>query len=195
MVSNGIRWLLSLVALITTVEAQLPVRLEVKLGLNSRSANVHLSEVHHSLYPFTVTYGACHSSLSHRQSHHTISHVSHGHDRLVWILPDDISTGGCLSAWSTHNSLLIGRSEPLKVDKSSRQWAKKRDLDQGMRLSKRASIPMSNASGIDAHGPWFDGVEVLKEKEISAVNVKVAKAKSRYMILSRELALINYRQR
>ena len=81
------------------------------------------------------------------------------------------------------------------MDKSSKQWAKKRDLDQGMRLSKRASIPMSNASGIDAQGPWFDGVEVLKEKEISAVNVKEAKAKSRYIGLSRQLALIYHRQR
>ena len=195
MVSNRIGWLLSLVALMTTVEAQFPVRLQVKLGLNSRSANVHVSEVHHSLYPFTVTYGACHSSLSHRESHHTISHVSHGHDRLVWILPDDISTGGCLSAWSTHNSLLIGRSEPLKVDKSSRQWAKKRELDKGTRLSKRESIPMSNASGIDAEGPWFDGVKALKEKEISAVNVKEAKAKSRYIKIWRELALNHHRQR
>ena len=195
MVSDNIGWLLSLVALITTVQAQLPVRLEVKIGLNSRAANVHLSEVHHSLYPFTVTYGACHSSLSHREAHHNISHVSHGHDRLVWILPDDISTGGCLSAWSMHESLLIGRSEPLDVDKSSRQWAKKHDLDQGLRLSKRASIPMSNASGIDAQGPWFDGVEALKEKEISAVNVKEAKAKSRHISLSMELTLIYYRQR
>ena len=181
MVSGSIGWLLSLVALITAAQAELPVKLEVKVRLNSRSANIHLSEVHRSLYPFTVTYGACHSSLSHRESHHNISHVSHGHDRLVWILPDDITTGGCLSAWSAHDGLLIGRGEPLEVDKSSRQWAKKRDLDQGIRLSKRASIPMSNASGIDAQGPWFDGVEVLKDKEINAVNVKEAKAKSGYI--------------
>ena len=193
--SASIGLLLSLVALIAAVQAQFPVELEVKIGLKSRSANIHVSEVHHSLYPFTVTYGACHSSLSYRESHHTISHVSHGHDRLVWILPDDISTGGCLSAWSTQTSLLIGRSEPLEVDKSSRQWAKKRDLDQGMRLSKRASIPMSNASGIDAEGPWFDGVEALKDNEISAVNVKEAKAKSRPVGLSRELMLICYRQK
>lgn len=195
MISIGMGWLLSLVALIVTVQAQLPVRLEVKKGLNSRSANIHLSEVHHSLYPFTVTYGACHSSLSRHESHHTVSHVSHGHDRLVWVLPDDISTGGCLSAWSARDGSLIGRGGPLEVDKSSRQWAKKRDLDQGMRLSKRASIPMSNASGIDAEGPWFDGVELLKEKEISAVNVKEAKAKSRYVRLSGALMLIEHRQR
>jgi hypothetical protein len=55
---------------------------------------------------------------------------------------------------------------------------KKRELDQGARLSKRASIPMTNVSGIDAQGPWFDGVEVLKEKEIGSVSVAEAKAKS-----------------
>lgn len=39
---------------------------------------------------------------------------------------------------------------------------------------------MGNVSGIDAQGPWFDGVEVLKEKEIGAVNVAEAKAKSMF---------------
>lgn len=37
---------------------------------------------------------------------------------------------------------------------------------------------MTNASGIDAEGPWFDGVELLKNKEIGAVSVKEAKARS-----------------
>ncbi len=39
---------------------------------------------------------------------------------------------------------------------------------------------MSNESGIDAQGPWFDGVEVLKEMEIGSVSVKEAKAKSMF---------------
>lgn len=41
---------------------------------------------------------------------------------------------------------------------------------------------MTNASGIDAEGPWFDGVEVLKEKEIGPVSVKQAKAKSMFYV-------------
>ncbi|KAI4186681.1 MAG: hypothetical protein L6R41_003325 [Letrouitia leprolyta] len=44
-------------------------------------------------------------------------------------------------------------------------------------MSKRASIPMTNASGIEANGPWFDGVEALKESEISTVDAAQAKAK------------------
>lgn len=174
-------WLLSfLVAFAIAMSKDLPLKLEVKIALDSRSANVHLSEAEHSAYPFTVTYGGCHSSAGQHEAHHTIFTVhEQGHDRLVWILPEDITTNGCLSAWSARHEL-AGRSQPVKVNKYSRQWMKKRELDRGTRLSKRASIPMTNASGIDAQGPWFDGVEVLKEKEIGSVSVKEAKAKSMF---------------
>ena len=166
----------------------LPLKLEVKIALDSRSANVHVSEANDSAYPYTVTYGACHTLLSQHEAHHTISTVhEQGTDRIVWILPVDITTNGCLSAWSARHEL-VGRSEPLKINKHSRQWNKKRELDQGTRLSKRASIPMTNDSGIDAQGPWFDGVEVLKDKEISTVSVKQAKAKSMFDV-GRALAI------
>ena len=169
-----------LVSAILATSVKLPINLEVKAALNSRAANIHISQAHHSLYPFTVTYGACHQLVSQHEQHHTISKVYDGStNRLVWILPDDISNTGCLSAWSSRDEL-VGLSEPLQVNKYSRQWLKKRHLDLGRRLSKRASIPMNNASGIDAEGPWFDGVEALKAKEISAVNVVEAKAKSEY---------------
>ena len=49
---------------------------------------------------------------------------------------------------------------------------------------------MTNASGIDAQGPWFDGVEMLKEQEISAVNVKDAKLKSKLAMLETLFILI-----
>ncbi len=39
---------------------------------------------------------------------------------------------------------------------------------------------MSKASGIDAQGPWFDGVELLKEKEIGSVSVGQAKSTSEF---------------
>ena len=173
-------WLLSLIATTTiaTSTNNLPLKLAVKIPLDSQSANVHIYRALDSVYPFTVSYGGCHSSTSKHEAHHIISTVTDkDSDRLVWILPDDIPTNGCLSAWSAQHKL-VGRSEPLKVNKRSRLWIRKRELDQGTRLSKRASIPMTNASGIDAQGPWFDGVELLKEKEIGAVSVKEAKAKS-----------------
>ena len=160
-----------------TAADRLPVRLEVKTDLNSRLANIHLSQHHQTLYPFTVKYGACHVSNDHREQHHTISEVQEqSTQRLVWLLPDNIYDGGCLSAWSSDEEL-IGRSEPLRINKNSRQWMRKRSLDQKTRLNKRASIPMNNASGIDAEGPWFDGVELLQEKEIATVDVTQAKAK------------------
>lgn len=174
-------WLLSLIVTLTTaIENNLPLKLSVKIPLDSQSANVHISCVDNSLYPFTVSYGGCHSSTSQHEAHHTISTVTReDSDRLVWILPEDIPTKGCLSAWSVGHEL-FGRSEPLEIKKYSRPWMKKRELDQGTRLSKRASIPMTNASGIDAQGPWFDGVEALKDTEIGAVNAGEAKAKSMF---------------
>ena len=172
-------WLLSLIGTFTIATSDnLPLKLAVKIPLDSQSANVHISRTSDSAYPFTVSYGGCHSSTSQHEAHHIISTVTDEvSDRLVWILPNDIPTNGCLSAWSAQHKL-VGRSKPLNVNKLSRSWIKKRELDQGTRLSKRASIPMTNASGIDAQGPWFDGVELLKEKEIGTVSVKEAKAKS-----------------
>ncbi len=181
MMSINYVWLLSLIASSTfALSNDLPLKLAVKTSLDSRSANVHITSASNAAYPFTVSYGGCHSSTSQREAHHVISTVKdQDSDRLVWILPEDIPISGCLSAWSAGHEL-VGRSEPLMVNKYSRPWMKKRELDQGARLNKRASIPMTNASGIDAEGPWFDGVELLKEKEIGAVSVKEAKAKSMF---------------
>lgn len=173
-------WLLSICVVPAFSTIDLPVKLEVNIALNSRSANVHVhvSEAQHSVYPFTIIYGECHYLNSQYDAHHMVSKVQgQGTHRLVWVLPEDIDTSGCLSAWSLRDEL-VGMSEPLTINKFSRQWIRKRQLDRRTRLSKRASIPMSNASGIDAEGPWFDGVEVLKGKEVSEVNVIEAKAKS-----------------
>ncbi|KAL8856124.1 MAG: hypothetical protein Q9178_007249 [Gyalolechia marmorata] len=171
--------LLALVLVVTTraiVATDFPVQLDIQGPLNSRSANIHLSRSHKSIYPFTVTYGAC-DSLGDQDEVNHISRVEHdGISRLVWLLPDNISSRGCLSAWSSAHELL-GRSQELVIDKNSRQWLKKRHLEKGTRLSKRASIPMTGASGIDAEGPWFDGVEALREREDNAVDAAQAKAK------------------
>lgn len=163
--------------LATAIESS--VRLEVKAALNSRSANIHLSQSHPSVFPYTVTYGPCHSLSTQAEADHHVALVrDDSTDRLVWVLPDDISSNGCLSAWSS-SSEPVGRSEPLKIKKDSKHWMRKRHLDRGTKMSKRASIPMTNASGIEANGPWFDGVEALKESEISTVDAAQAKAKRR----------------
>ncbi|KAL8634366.1 MAG: hypothetical protein Q9228_008040, partial [Teloschistes exilis] len=177
MVSTRAMFAFRLFAIIKIVASiKFPVKLEVTGPLDSRSANIHLTRLDESVYPFTVTYGDCLTFGDKYELHHTVSEVrDRGIDRLIWLLPEDVSSGGCLSAWS--DSGLVGRSRALQINKNSRQWIKKRHLDRGTRLSKRSSIPMNNASGIDAEGPWFDGVEVLKDKEITAVNAAQAKAK------------------
>lgn len=168
--------LLLLAAIGQSAAIELPVKLELRAPLHSRSANIHLSVSDESVYPFAVTYGACDNVKDDIETHH-ISEVQHRDiDRLVWVLPDDIRSHGCLSAWSSQNDLL-GRSLGLKVNKNTRQWLKKRHLEMGTRLGKRASIPMTNASGIEANGPWFDGVEALRGRESNAVDAAQAKAK------------------
>ncbi|KAI4268495.1 MAG: hypothetical protein L6R38_007826 [Xanthoria sp. 2 TBL-2021] len=174
--SRSLIILLLLAAIGQSAEIELPVKLELRAPLHSRSANIHLSLSDESVYPFTVTYGACDIVKDDIETHH-ISEVQHRDiDRLVWVLPDDIRSHGCLSAWSSQNELL-GRSLGLKVNKNTRQWLKKRHLEMGTRLGKRASIPMTNASGIEANGPWFDGVEALRGRETNAVDAAQAKAK------------------
>ena len=174
----SLQQLLSFLLIISHVSSlNLPLELDVKIALDSRLANIHLSDADPHIYPYTVAYGACNvSSIEDGASHNiTTVHNQRG-DRVVWILPEDIAPGGCLSAWSAQHEL-IGRSPPMAIKKSSRQWKNKRELTS---IHKRAGISMSNASGIDAQGPWFDGVELLKDKEIGAVNVQEAKSKSVY---------------
>ncbi|KAL8870567.1 MAG: hypothetical protein Q9174_003421 [Haloplaca sp. 1 TL-2023] len=154
---------------------ELPVKLELRQPLNSRSANIHISQVNGLAYPITVSYGPC-DPLNDNELHH-ISQVHHrGIDRLVWVLPEDISNDGCLSAWTSQHEL-VGRSQGLQINKNTRQWLMKRHLEKGLKLGKRASVPMTNASGIEANGPWFDGVASLEGMESTAVDTAQAKEK------------------
>lgn len=84
-----------------------------------------------------------------------------------------------MSAWGSDGSLL-GRSEPQQL--ASRR-SRKRGVEETHKramLKKRDSpsaIAMTNATGIDAWGPWFDGVELLQSKNLGAVDVFTAKNK------------------
>ncbi|KAL8995572.1 MAG: hypothetical protein Q9169_004714 [Polycauliona sp. 2 TL-2023] len=175
-VSKSLALLWLLVAVRHSLAIKLAVKLELKAPLDSRSANIHLSSSDETIFPYTVTYGACDYLKDTIETHH-IAEVQHrAIDRLVWVLPDDIRTAGCLSAWSSKKEL-VGRSKGLDVNKNTKRWLKKRHLEKGTRLGKRASIPMTNASGIEANGPWFDGVEALLQREENAVDAAQAKAK------------------
>lgn len=159
-----------------------PVRLETRTKLNSRAANIHVFFDKLVEGTLDVSYGSC---MDRRQadSHHAVvaRHLpSTAAQRLVWLIPEDAFSGGCLSAWSEDGSLL-GRSEPQQL---ASQRSRKRGVEEIQKrsaLKKRDSgefsIAMDNATGIDAWGPWFDGVELLQSKNLSSVDVSAAKSK------------------
>lgn len=174
----------SLAALLDARDAGFPVKIETKRELDSRLANVHFSSVIDE--QFEVTYGSCVASQK-EDAHHYVGvnvapskrdleerEASTRQTRLVWILPEDISSHGCLSAWTENengDSLLVGRSSPLVIGKKHRHW--KRAAGH-----QTAGIQMDSDNGINAEGTWFDGVTLLKNKEIGTVDARKAKKKS-----------------
>lgn len=151
----------------------LPVKLETRTALNSRLSNVHLEYLAPVAGHISFTYGPC-SSTSERDAHHVIGRTTErSHDRLVWIIPEDASSGACISAWG-ESGVLLGRSEEQHFQLSGQR---RRSLSMRKRQSSHA-IPMTNDTGIDAWGPWFDGVELLKNAELGAIEVKEAKSKN-----------------
>lgn len=160
-----------------------PVRVETRTELNSRAANIHVAFEKAIEGIVSFTYGSCSDSAEY-DAHHVIgrSYHSSSTDRLVWLIPEDAFTGGCISAWSSEGSLLVGRSEPQTISsarsrKRSVENIHKRSMAKHLKRDSSSAIPMTNASGIDAWGPWFDGVELLASKNLSAVDVSAAKTK------------------
>ncbi|KAL8833673.1 MAG: hypothetical protein Q9176_007874 [Flavoplaca citrina] len=90
--------------------------------------------------------------------------------------PSRLPTAGATALEKTQSIMKLA-SHGLEINKSTKQWRKKRHLEGGLKLGKRASIPMTNTSGIEANGPWFDGVEALRGAEMNAVDAAQAKAK------------------
>jgi hypothetical protein len=78
-------------------------------------------------------------------------------ERFVWIVPEGAPDGGCLHAYVDEE--LIGSSDPIKITKKF----------------NRCSVPLADIA--DAEGPWFDGVQYLKEKEPDKVFVAQEKQK------------------
>ncbi len=118
----------------------------------------------------TIAYGACHSTSKDDIAHYIGSthigehpfakrHVSWKDGRptkFVWKTPTDIEKG-CLHAFLGGD--LVGRSEELQVKKR--------------RMKKRATF----AEVTDPMGPWFDGVEYLKQKNDNETFVAATKEK------------------
>jgi hypothetical protein len=133
--------------------------------------NVHISYRQPVNGHFSLHYGDC-SLKDQNDSHHHLGSTHVGLHRLakrhekwqhnrptrfVWLPPRDISNGGCLHAFSDGD--LIGTSAPVSVVR---------------RKSRRGK---SFADVADPEGPWFDGVEYLKQKEPDEIFVAQAKSK------------------
>lgn len=142
-----------------------PVRVETKAKLESRLANVYVQIIGEVDAPIRYTYGHCSDDSSHYAQSVIGESSNENTSRLVWIIPEDISNGGCISAWNSHG-VLVGRSAQI--------WTTLK-----RRLNKRGphSIHMDASNGIDTWGPWFDGVELLKNKNLDAIDAAEAKAK------------------
>ncbi|KAI5306003.1 anthranilate synthase component 1 [Ascosphaera pollenicola] len=173
-------WSLPLLALASSGAQAAPspasIHLETKSDIDSQIANVHVTYLRPVEEEHIVTYGSC-KSFDPREAHHEVIRTSQGSDRMVWVIPEDAVSGGCLSAWSS-SSKLLGRSAPVQMKKR--------------RMRKRDSIPMTNSSGIDAEGPWFDGVATLKNHNISSVDAKHAKDKKIAIIGAGMAGLMTY---
>lgn len=77
--------------------------------------------------------------------------------KFVWMVPEDVSSG-CLHAFV--DSQLVGRSSEHSV--------------KSRKMRKRATF----AEATDPMGPWFDGVEYLKQKQPDDVFVASVKNKT-----------------
>ncbi|KAK0386327.1 hypothetical protein NLU13_6164 [Sarocladium strictum] len=132
------------------------LRIETRTALNSRAANIHIEADAHVARETVFTYGPC-DAKTQEDAHHAVARSTKLEagkpHRLVWIMPKDLQSDDCISAWSESGDLL-GRSAPQKY-----------------------SVPMNSSSGIDAYGPWFDGVALLEKSDDYNVDVEAAKAK------------------
>jgi hypothetical protein len=134
--------------------------------------NVHLKYHHPVDGELSLHYGEC-ELQDQKDAHHSLGATYIGRHSLakrhpnwvdnrptkfVWLPPRDISSGGCLHAFASNE--LIGTSDPVVV------------VRRKMRRGK------SFADVADPEGPWFDGVEYLRQKEPDEIFVAQAKSKS-----------------
>ncbi|KAK1753643.1 L-amino-acid oxidase [Echria macrotheca] len=151
---------------VIAAQSGLPVEISTRSAVTSRLANIHLSIETPLDGDVVFTYGSC-AARSPSAAHHVVGRAdgatSHA-KRLVWILPEDTYSGGCISAWLEET--LVGRSQPQVLQQRHKR-----------RAQRRAAIEMDNSTGIDPLGPWFEGVTLLQEKPLSSVSAAEAKAK------------------
>ncbi|KAK4446777.1 putative L-amino-acid oxidase [Podospora aff. communis PSN243] len=153
----------------------LPLQIETRSSLNSRLANIHLERQDAVTGAIDFTYKPCgETSKEHNALHYIGRTMRPSHNRLVWIIPENAMSGGCILAHSNLTGLLVGQSEPQRFDLSSNARGR------NARKSSQQGVRMDNSTGVDVWGPWFEGVELLKNRddELAAVDAKFAKRKN-----------------
>jgi len=136
--------------------------------------NIHITYNRPIDGEFSIHYGGCEAPEGQliAEHHHRIGTTAIGNhplakrnaqwkdsrpERFVWIVPEDAPDKGCLHAYVDEE--LIGSSNPIKITKKF----------------NRRSVPLADIA--DAEGPWFDGVQYLKEKEPDKVFIAQEKQK------------------
>lgn len=160
--------------------SSLPVKLETRSKLDSHLANIHLRFDEAVEGEVTYTYGSC-AAKELRDSHHEVGRSTSSHSRLVWKIPRDVTTEGCVSAWDSTGSL-VGRSDAQSFQPNKRALKKRGEF----------SVEMNNSTGIDTLGPWFDGVALLESKNMSALDVSEAKSKDIAIVGAGMAGLMTY---
>lgn len=161
-------WLAVCGSLLVSAQTESPVRLDTRSRIASRVANIHVDYDLSVENKVSFTYGDCESKRE-DETHHMISRSSEGaaagtSQRLVWLIPREADSGGCLSAWD-ESGRLLGRSGPQNLSQAHTVW------------KRGEGIEMTPENGINVWGPWFDGVKLLEEKQHGPVDVEAAKAK------------------
>lgn len=171
---------------VSAVQSDTAIILKAKRELDSSIANIHLDYVREVDVPHFYTYAPCHSSDPTEKSHHVVARQEPGNlpERLVWLIPRNAKSGGCLSAWTEKEKTLLGRSEPVKIQPNAQ-----------MKRRSDPSISMSKENGIDVEGAWFDGVALLEPKGSHGFNATEAKQKSELLITNIRLCIIKYLQK
>lgn len=90
------------------------------------------------------------------------------------MIPQDASSGGCISAWSTSTGDLVGRSSKQQFNFVSPAQPSSNSLIE-QRGAPPQRIEMSNSTGVDVWGAWFEGIELLKNAHVGAVDAAAAK--------------------
>ncbi|KAG6175927.1 hypothetical protein E4U27_005682 [Claviceps purpurea] len=162
-------WTAALLVAASAAQDSLPLTIETSGDLDSPLANIRVSNADHVAGVIAFTYGLC-TSKSRAQSHHEIAsaEIGAGEARLVWIIPDDAPSHGCVSAWNGSGQL-VGQSKAQDLRVVKRKLAKRAD--------DNSSIPMTQSNHFDPLGPWFDGIKFVSLREPSIVDVKAAKDK------------------